>query len=265
MPITGSPIYLSTMLLEKNRSNGKGPSLLVSDWMEPISEAGFTGLEIWMNHLMFSSRSEWELIRERGLEADLTSALITCALPIDASDKSQRLRDTILEACDYFHPEGLKILTSGKDEALDFLKTWSRDVPREIGLFYDCRVGETGVADLERARNALGGGRFRAVLHPFLLSPKEFEDALRASGDFIGNLGVQAKKDGKWVLLSENKDESLKIIAASRRGGYKGTWSLEYTKGAGQAGEDIDDMFDHSEADLNFLTEILARAAAEKV
>lgn len=265
MSITGSPIYLSTMLLEKNRSNGKGPSLLVSDWMEPISEAGFSGLEIWMNHLMFSSRSEWELIRERGLEADLTSALISSPLPMDASDKNQRLRDTILEACDYFRPEGLKLVTSVKDEALDFLMTWSRDVPRDIGMLFDCREGEAGVADLDRVRKSLGGGRFQAVLHPFLLSPKDFEDALRASGDFIGNLGVQTKKGGKWALLSENKAESLKIIAATKKGGFKGTWSLEYAKGAGLAGEDIDDLFDNSEADLNFLTETLARAAAEKV
>lgn len=265
MPITGSPIYLSTMLLEKNRSNGKGPSLLVSDWMEPISEAGFSGLEIWMNHLLFSSRSEWELIRERGLEADLASALISSPLPMDASDKNQRLRDTLLEACDYFRPEGLKLVTSAKDEALDFLKTWSRDVPREIGIYFDCREGETVLTELDRVRKSLGGGRFKAVLHPFLLSPKDFEDALRASGDFIGNLGVQARKGGKWALLSENREESLKIIAATKRGGYKGTWTQEYTKGAGLAGEDIDDLFDNSEADFNFLTETLARAAAEKV
>src|SRR5688572_3109823 len=132
MPITGSAIYLSTILLEKNRWNGKGPSLLVSDWMEPIGEAGFSGLEIGMNHLLFASRSEWELIKEKALESDLTLALISSVIPADASDKSRRLRDTLLEACDYFRPDGLKFSlvedarAKGGDiaERLEFVKDW---------------------------------------------------------------------------------------------------------------------------------------------
>jgi hypothetical protein len=266
MPLNGSPIYLSTMLLEKNRSNGKGPSLLVSDWMEPISEAGFGGLEIWMNHLRFSSRSEWELIRELGQEADLATAMIASALPIDASDKSQRLRESILEACDYFRPEGLKLALGGAgEEALDFLRTWSRDVPRDIGLYFDCPEGEGGVSGLEAVREALSGGRFRAVIHPFLFSSSEFEKALETYGDFIGNLGVQCGKGGQWAQLAESQDLVLKILAAARKRGYKGAWTLEYTKGAGLPKEDIEALFDNAEADLNFLTDILARTAVEKV
>jgi hypothetical protein len=262
MPITGNPVYLSTFLLEKNRSNGKGPSLLVSDWMEPISEAGFAGLEIWMNHLFFSSRSEWELIRERGEESDLATGMISSVLPADGSDKSQRLRDALLEACDYFRPEGLKLLPGRGEEALDYFKTWSKDVPRDIAILVDCREGEGGVDGLDRAREVLQGGRFQAVIHPFLLSAEEFEQVLRRHGDFIGNMGVQAKKGGQWIRLSEAGEEAARIAAASRKLGFKGTWSLELTKGAAQSGEDIDRMFDHAEADLNFLTESLARPGA---
>jgi hypothetical protein len=264
MPLAGKPIYLSTMLLERNRSNGKGPSLLVSDWMEPVGEAGFGGLEIWMNHLLFSSRSEWELIKERGLEADLAVTHIASPLPADGSDKSQRLRETVLEACDYFRPEGLKLLPGRGEAALDFLKAWSQDVPREISLLVDCREGEAGYSGLEAARQVLPGPRFRAVVHPFLGTAKEFEAALSTHGDFISNLGVQAKQGKAWARLSEVKEEALRILAVAGRKDYKGTWSLEFTEGAGGPGEDIDDLFDQSEADLNFLSEVLARAAAEK-
>lgn len=265
MSTTGYSIYLSSMLLEKNRSNGKGPSLLVSDWIEPIGEAGFGGLDLWMNHLLFASRSEWELIRERGLESDLSPALIASPLPVDASEKSQRLRDVILEACDYFRPEGIKLLPTRGEGAMDFLKAWSKDVPRDIALFCDCREGESGLEGLGAARKHLAGSRFRAVVHPFLAEPREFEEALQAQGDFIGCLGVQSRKGNAWSLLSESREASLQIIAITRRRGYKGIWSLEYTKGAGLPGENIDRLFDNSEADLNFLTEILARATAEKV
>src|SRR4051812_28022730 len=112
MSLSGSAVYLSTILLEKNRWNGKGPSLLVSDWIEETGEAGFVGLEVWMNHLLFSSRSEWELIKERSAESDLPISLISATLPADASDKSQRFRDSVIEACDYFRPDGLKFSLS---------------------------------------------------------------------------------------------------------------------------------------------------------
>jgi len=200
------------------------------------------------------------------VEADLASALIASPLPVDASEKSQRLRDAILEACDYFRPEGLKLLPTRGEEAMDFLLAWSQDVPREISLFCDCREGESGLEGLGAARKLLSGSRFRAVVHPFLAAePREFEEALQAHGDFIGCLGVQSRKGDAWALLTESREASLQTIAITRRRGYKGIWSLEYTKGAGLPGEDIDRLFDNSEADLNFLTEILARATAEKV
>jgi hypothetical protein len=268
MAISGSAIYLSTILLEKNRFNGKGPSLLVSDWMEETGEAGFAGLEIWINHLLFASRSEWELIREHSAELDLPIASISATLPADGSEKSQRFRDSVIEACDYFRPDGLKFnLPDSKAaglDSLDFIKDWSKDIPREITLYYDGGEGLTA-EELEAARAALvGSGRFKAVLHPFLFAPKELEKALDASGDFIANLGVQAKKGGAFILLEESAVEHQEIVAMTRIKGFKGTWSLEFTKGAGLAGESIDRMFDNAEKDLNFLIEAQARAGRVK-
>jgi hypothetical protein len=263
MAITGSAVYLSTFLLEKNRWNGKGPSLLVSDWMEEGGEAGYAGLEIWMNHLLFSSREEWELIKDRSSETDLPISLISAALPADASDKSQRYRESLIEACDYFRPDGLKFSlsdarTSGLD-SLEFVKEWSRDVPREIALWFD--GGETAGADILAAvRAALPGDRYKAVLHPFLYAPAQLTEILKASGDFVANLGVQAKKDGKWILLEENAEEHLRIIASAREQGFKGTWSLELSKGADLPKLGIEDLFDNAEKDLNFLIEAQARA-----
>jgi hypothetical protein len=274
MAISGSAVYLSTMLLEKNRWNGKGPSLLVSDWMEPIGEAGFAGLDIWMNHLRFSSRSEWELIKDMAADSDLALALISATVPTDNSDKSQRLRESILEACDYFRPDGLK-LSLAEDarlrgpvavpvESLEFIRTWGQDVPREIGLLFDAGEGPSSLDALALARKTLSGDRYKAVLHPFLLPPRRFEAALEASGDFIANLGVQAKKDGEWILIEDEPDAHFQVLAAARTHGFKGTWSLEYTKGIGLPGEDIDDLFDNAEKDLNFMIESMARNSSTR-
>jgi hypothetical protein len=230
--------------------------------MEDAGEAGFAGLEIWINHLLFSSRSEWELIRDRSADADLPIAAVTAAFPVDGSDKSQRFREALSEACDYFRPDALKLGLGepGSADALGFLKEWSRDVPRDVVLLVDGGEG-MGAAKLAQARAALGDVRFKGVLHPFLFAPKELEAAFDAAGDFIGNLGVQAKKSGQRVLLEENPDEHLKIISLVRGRGFKGTWTLESTKGAGLPGENIEKMFDHAEKDLNFLIEAQAKAA----
>lgn len=264
MAISGSAIYLSTLLLEKNRWNGKGPSLLVSDWIEETAETGFAGLEIWMNHLFFGSRSEWELIRERSSESDLPIAMVSATLPADASDKSQRYRDAVLEACDYFRPDGFKFALSDAKasglDSLEFVKEWARDVPRDIALLFDAGEG-AGPEVYASAKTSLGGGRFAAVMHPFLYAPAELESVLESAGDFIANLGVQAKKGGSWIQLDENAKDHSRIIASARNIGFKGTWSLELTKGAGLKGEGIESMFDNAERDLNFLIEAQARAA----
>jgi hypothetical protein len=269
MAISGSAIYLSSFLLEKNRWNGKGPSLLVSDWMEEAGEAGYAGLEIWMNHLHFTSREEWELIRQRASESDLPISLISATLPVDASDKSQRYRESIIEACDYFRPDAFKFGfaeagfgKSGGLDSLEFAKEWCRDLPREIGMLFDIGGGgESADAEtLRAARAALPGDRFKAVLHPFLYLPGELAEALRSAGDFVANLGVQAKREGKWILLEENAEENLKVIAAVRESGFKGTWSLELSSGADLPKLDIEGLFDNAEKDLNFLIEAQARS-----
>ena len=262
MAISGSAVNLSTLLLEKNRFNGKGPSLLVSEWIEETGEAGFAGLELWINHLLFSSRSEWESIAEKSRESDLTLSAISAALPVDASDKSQRFRDSVIEACEFFRPDALKFtLADARAEgALDFVKEWSRDVPRELSLLYD--AGESAGAEaLAAARKILDGGRFKAVLHPFMFGAKDLEAAFAAANDFVANLGVHAKKAGQCILLEENAEEHRKIIAAVNGRGYKGTWSLELSKGAGLPREDIEGMFDNAEKDLNFLIEAQARVS----
>ncbi|MEO6096414.1 MAG: hypothetical protein ABIW76_12205 [Fibrobacteria bacterium] len=270
MAITGSAVYLSTFLLEKNRWNGKGPSLLVSDWMEEAGEAGYAGLEIWMNHLHFSSRDEWELIKERSAESDLPISLISATLPVDASDKSQRYRESIIEACDYFRPDSFKFgfgeAKGGGLDSLEFAKEWCRDVPREIGMLFDPGHGGDSVdaETFNAARLALTGGRFKAVLHPFLYLSGELAGVLKSSGDFVANLGVQAKREGKWILLEEDAEDNLKVIAGARESGFKGSWSLELSKGADLPKLDIEGLFDHAEKDLNFLVEAQTRSALAK-
>ena len=269
MAISGSAIFLSTILLEKNRSNGKGPSLLVSDWIEPIGEAGFAGVDLWLNHLRLSSRSEWQLIKDLSGDSDLKLTSISAVIPADSSDKSQKLREAVVEACAYFLPDRLKFsvaedgrsrgLSASLLDSLEFIKNWSRDLPRETGMLFDGGPNQIGADSLAQLRKLLDGKRYQAALHPFLMSQTEFASALKAAGDFLGNLGVQAKEAEEWILLEDKTDEYTKIISTARKG-FQGTWTLECTKGVGRPTENIDNLFDNAEKDLNFLNEIILKS-----
>jgi hypothetical protein len=251
-------IYLSTFLLERNRWNGKGPSLVVSDWIEPIAEAGFHGLEIWAPHLFFSSRSEWEAIREKASAAGLPIVFLSARLSLDASDKSARQRDSLQEAADYFAPQGIKLGLGNRamEDQCSFLGEWGRDLPRGMQLVCAWEGGENALASCRQKI----GSRFRCSLNPFLPGPEAFESACSQAGmDAVVDLGVKILADGKGLALRDAGESCLAAVSLSRRLGFHGSWSLECTAGAGEPGENIDILFDEAEEDLNFLAGILSR------
>ena len=56
------PIYISSVLLEKNRWGTRVPSLKVSDWSQRMFDAGFDGIELWENHLLLADAAEREAV-----------------------------------------------------------------------------------------------------------------------------------------------------------------------------------------------------------
>lgn len=272
MTSSSTVVYLSSLLLEKNRWNGKGPSLLVSDWMGYIGEAGYAGVDLWMNHLRFTSRSEWELIQEQSQASDLSLACISATVPTDASDKSQRLREAIIEACDYFNPDSLRFAFTDPNREgfgkkiqsgeLEFMNTWSKDLPRETGLIFE--AGNLSFEDLLLARETLDPKRFKAAIQPFLMSANDLEKSLKIEGKFICNLGVQAKQGKDWILLADKSAEIKQAVAFIRKEKFTGTWTLEGTDGMGAKAEDIDEIFDNAESDLNFLVDAINMKEVKK-
>ncbi len=267
MAISNTPLYLSTLLLEKNRWNGKGPALILADHMEEIAEAGFVGLEVWMNHLYFISRSEWESIRDKSTELDLPIALISSDLPSDNSEKSRRFREGVLEACDYFQPDGLHV-TSGdfplkkekspvSGEAWRSLRDWSRDLPRNMPVYLD--FSEISVKLLDELGSGEERRRYRLVADPLSLEPEILSRLLDDYGKDVSHVHLHAKEGNAWLSLRNARDKVTEAIALLKGKGYKGSWSLYLTQGTGTPAESVDDMLDQAERDLNFLNSVWSR------
>ena len=266
MALSHTPIYLSTLLLEKNRWNGKGPTLLVSDWMDYIAEAGFVGVEIWFNHLQLSSRSEWELILEKSRELDLTIASLHFTLPGENSLKSKKIKDVLFEAYDYFEPDSLKFsvdpLTklSELPNALNTMRTWANDLSKNMNLLceLDASLHPRSSEALDKITKLLKPLGMRLVLRPFLLSLEEVKQISANGLSGIGQIGVQSQNKNQWALLEENKINALQTIALIKENDFNGSWCLEFTQGVGKAKEDIDELFDNAEKDFNFISNALS-------
>lgn len=230
--------------------------------MEPIAEAGFRGVEVWAPHLLLASRSEWEATREKSQESDIPVVFLYAQLAIDASDRSRRQRDSLVEASGYFGVQGIKFtLSEGPtlEEQVSFLSEWARDLPRDVQLVraFEGRTPQPG--EIAICRKKLGA-RFRCSLNPFSLGiekvGKLFENG---DGDVIVNLGVRISSGGKQEGLRDAEEACNEIVSMMQQFDFKGSWTLESTTGMGTPGEDIEDLFDESEEDLNFLVTALTR------
>ena len=263
MTLSNTVVYFSSQLLEKNRWNGKGPSFIVSDWMGYIGEAGYAGVDLGMNQLKLSSRSEWELIKEKAEDNDLALAYITATVPTDDSVKSQRLREAIIEACDYFNPDNLRFTFTEpnregfvkpiKSSDFEMMNNWAKDLPRETNLVFES--GDSSLKVITEAQEFLNAKRFKGTVSPFLMSLADLEPSIKLPENFICNLSVQTKLGADWTLLTDSEAEIKKRISLIKKLGYAGTWTLDYTDGMGAKVEDIDFVFDNAEVDLNFLVD----------
>ncbi|HAO99469.1 MAG TPA: hypothetical protein DCQ83_05440 [Fibrobacteres bacterium] len=262
MAYNSTPLYLSSFLLEKNRWNGKGPSMLVSEWIEPMVEAGFKGLEIWAPHLLLASRSEWEAIREKASDTDIPVVFLYALLPTDNSDKSNRFRDTMLEAMNYFDCQGLKFTftenAASIGDKFSFAGEWARDLPRNAQLlpvFEKSRINAEEIA----AYRKVFGSRFRCSALPFSANPKELEKIFSACGDSLVNLGLRPLSEAGYGALRDFEEECDRLVSAAHKHGFKGSWSLETTAGTGAPGEDAEMLFYEAEDDLNFFVSTLRK------
>ncbi len=262
MALGGTLVNLSTFLLERNRWSQKGPSLQVSEWMEPIAEAGYSGVEIWAPHLFLTSRSEWEAIRRFSQELELPVVSVRARIPVDAGDKSRRQRDFLLEASDYFEPQGLKFSPADGGEAaseqLAWVGEWSRDLPRGVGLVQTFEASEAAPEAIRQGRRLLGA-RFRCALNPFSRDADVVEPCLTEAGSSLVDLDIRIEVGGRYGSLRDRQPACSQVAVLLGRSDFKGSWTLAGARGMGAAKENSDDLFDAAEEDLNFLQEELER------
>ncbi len=266
MPHLSSPIYLSTLLLEKNRWNGKGPALNVAEWVEPIAESGFNGCEIAFQHLAYVSRSDWEAIKAEATLHQAELPMLYAPIPTEGSEKAKLQRETLLDAIDFFRPRALRFHLGEPITTEGYLKKipdraaaaaeFAKDIGKDSKLVFDCQQYPYRLEEAKAVREALGEDRVTLAIRPFEMSRAELESAFALGEGAISHFGVRVRQGKECVALSSQAELCKQILVQARKMDFIGPWILETTQGVGGKSEDVVDLFDAAERDLNFLQEL---------
>lgn len=252
-------IYLSSVLLEKNRWRSREPSFKVSDWSRRIADAGFDGIELWENHLLLADSAE----RDAVLAGPSPVAILNTYCGFDDAGAAARAASAGLAR--FLDVPGVKF-NFGNEAAqipayLDNLLAWRDQLPAGCRLLCECHPGtvleaaDKAVAILAPVRgeveiivHAMGGGSDASV-----------QSWLDAFGPAVTHIHVAGSgiPGERYSALNELPHAPRRIEMLKGKG-FSGTWSVEFCKGVAAPPEDMAELLAAATRDLDYLRKEIA-------
>lgn len=241
-----SRIYIGSILLERNRwAPGKRPTYRVSEWGERFAAAGFDGVELWENHLLLAPPGEQQALTQMACPVKLYNVYFTFG------DDSLAARQQAAEWIRRLGVEGVKY-NLGKDVALREvemrnLRAWEEMLPSRCRLLCECHAGTIleEPAEARRFFDRAGLSRNGIIVHCFGGDRERLSEWLRLFGDEVCHVHVQTREEG----------ERLERLQLLKKAGFRGTFTLEFTRGTGDPDENMEALFAEALKDLQFLRE----------
>lgn len=250
--MTGTSIYLGTVLLEANRwTPVKTPTYRVSDWAGRIRDAGFDGVELWQNHYALAEAGERDAVRRSGLKVPVFNSYVT----FDAAGADQRR-----EAAAWIRELGATAVKFNVDhtpatleQELRAVEEWGRAMPG-VTLLCECHPS-TSLEEPDVAAEALADHPDIAVIvHPF--SRPGVDRWLRHFGPRVRHAHVQMPDEQwRWWRLRDRAGFVRERLAMMREGGFAGSFTIEFTAGVAVPPEDREALFASAVEDMAFLRE----------
>ncbi|WLR49096.1 TIM barrel protein [Halobacillus litoralis] len=248
-----SRFFINTVLLEKNRwEPGRNPSLRVSDWMGRMQSDGFDGIELWENHAMKNSEEEVEALKDHPLPIEIFNSYV------GFDDDQEKERAEAAAMIRRLHPKRVKFNFGNSKASLNVyirnFNDWKDQLPEDCELLCECHPG-TVMEDPSTARELLEqleSVGVKAITHPFH-EQVNLNDWFNYLGDKIVHAHVSLFKDHAFHSLEDEPDlihERLQILKERR---YRGTFSMEFTKGVAEASETLQEIYAHAVKDFSYL------------
>jgi excisionase family DNA binding protein len=253
----GGEIYIATILLEPNRwTDAMRPSYAVSEWLGRFRDAGFDGMEVWENHAALCGPRELEALAA----SDFPCRVFNTYAGFDAAGAEQRARAAQL--ADRLGAGRVKFNFGSDAERLDeylaALTAWAGMLPDGCRPLCECHHG-TVLEEPERAADAfrrLGGLEVEVIVHPLFLSSHALRRWLDAFGANVTHAHVQLRDEhGVFQRLGSSPGLVRERLAILAEGGFRGSFSLEFTAGTRTRGETHERLWRNALADLAFLRE----------
>jgi len=241
-----SPIYIGSILLERNRwAPGKRPSYRVSDWGERFVQAGFDGVELWENHLLLAPPEEQEVLLRLPCPVRIYNTYV--AFDDAAAPDRQRAAEWIAR----LGAVGVKY-NLGKDPAqraaeMRNLRAWEAELPATCQLLCECHAG-TVLEEPEAARrffDEAGLTRHGIIVH----ACGEELDRLRR---WLGLFGAEV---AHVHVQTRGETDPLPRLHMLKEAGFRGSFTLEFTRGTAEPDENMEALFAEALEDLRFLRE----------
>lgn len=248
-------ILIGTILLDVNRwGNPKTPTYAVSEWVDRFCEAGFDGMEVWEYHATLCSQAE----REKLIAADFPASLYNTYCDFDdaSADARQQAADMVAR----FGSVGVKF-NVGKESGLRAaylknLRAWRKAVPDTCTLLCECHPGTIieKPDDAKRFFDDLGVDGWGIIVHCFGSDMAELKHWFDKFGPKVVHAHVQLRNDQRQVeLLKDHPARVKEALKVMRDGGFAGSFTIEFSKGTREPGENIGDLWNAAKADLDFL------------
>jgi sugar phosphate isomerase/epimerase len=246
-------VLLGTVALEPNRWGAVDPSgrpaTVLADWLDPIADAGFDGLELWAGHA--------------------SEAVVAHPLPVPVFNSYARLgpgssdRDLAVAWAARLGATGVKC-NVGRDPAraaayAEALAGWAADLPAGTSLLCECHAG-TIAEDVGMAARLLAAAGPPALVGA-IVHTHEPAERLRARfdayGDRIRHVHVNHLDGGRAPRLADIAPEIGGKVRLLLDLGFTGTWTLEFVHGTSTGGDRPADLLAEATADLALLRELL--------
>jgi sugar phosphate isomerase/epimerase len=254
-------IYISTVLLERNRWTTRQPSVVVSEWLDRFKEAGFDGVELWQNHALLASPQEQNRLRNSPIPIAIFNSYAGCG------DEHAAERDASTGMAQSLSSTGMKF-NFGRNGDQHSLYTqnviaWRKAFPPSFRMLCECHR-RTTMEDPKVAAETferMAPHRIEAIVHAFGSDFAEVKRWFHCLGSRITHVHVQSSSESRRrVRLDRQPALVRERVRFLEDVGFKGSFTIEFTAGVTQPDkdEDIETTFQNAVVDLAFLRELLA-------
>lgn len=255
---THPDICLATVLLEKNRWSSKEPSFALSEWLAPIADAGFDGLELWENHLLKADPAETDAVRAGPLPVKVLNTY--CGF----DDESAEARAQAATLARKVNAGAVKFNFGNKPELAqryrDNLLAWREDLPKGCRLLCECHP-YTILEEPDQAAAVLAPllDEIEIIVHAFGGEDADLQKRIDLFGSRITHVhAAGGGMDGFRYSPLGDSPRVPKRIAMLRDAGFAGSWSIEFTNGVASPGESVPALLEAAADDARALRKELA-------